>query len=69
MGRASDYIQQKNGISLSMKKEYQDFLQSNTTDFLEFLKERYQASSTNWDEIEKKALHWFTLKQEEISIN
>lgn len=69
MGRASDYIQQKNGISLSMEKEYQDFLQSNTTDFLEFLKERYQASSTNWDEIEKKALHWFTLKQEEISIN
>ncbi len=68
-GRASDTIKQMNGISLSMREEYQEFLQSSETDFIEFLKKRYQESSTNWDEIEKKALHWFTLKQQEININ
>lgn len=69
LGRSSESIQQQNGVSLSMQEEYQEFLQSASTDFLGFLKEKYQNSSTNWEEIEKKALHWFTLKQEEISIN
>lgn len=59
----------KNGIILSMEEEYQKFLQDNSTDFLEFLKAQYQESSANWDQIEKKALHWLDLKQKEIAIN
>lgn len=69
LGRSSEYIAQQNGISLSMEEEYQNFLQDSSTDFLGFLKAKYQESSTNWDEIETKALHWFSLKQEEIAIN
>lgn len=64
-----EYIAEQNGIVLSMEEEYQNFLQDSSTDFLGFLKAKYQESSTNWGEIEKKALHWFSLKQEEIAIN
>lgn len=69
LGRSSEYIAQQNGISLSMNQEYQEFLQSESTDFLGFLKAKYQESSANWVQIEKQALHWFSLKQEEIAIN
>ena len=61
--------EEMNGIVLSMKEEYQEFLQSESTDFLGFLKVKYQESSTNWVQIEKKALHWLDLKQKEIAIN
>lgn len=69
LGRSSKYIAQQNGISLSMEEEYQNFLQDSSTDFLGFLKTKYKESSTNWVQIEKQALHWFSLKQEEIAIN
>lgn len=69
LGRSSEYIAQQNGISLSMEEEYQKFLQDSSTDFLGFLKTQYQESSANWDQIEKQALHWFSLKQEQIAIN
>lgn len=69
LGRSSEYIAQQNGISLSMEEEYQKFLQDSSTDFLGFLEAKYQESSANWDQIEKQALHWFSLKQEEIAIN
>ena len=69
LGRGSEYIAQQNGISLSMEEEYQKFLQDSSTDFLGFLKTKYQESSANWDQIKKQALHWFSLKQEQIAIN
>lgn len=69
LGRSSEYIAQQNGISLSMEEEYQKFLQDSSTDFLGFLKTKYQESSANWDQIETQALHWFSLKQEQIAIN